>query len=615
MTNLDLAIFQAKISEKKEVSVDAMEVTFELDRPMEYTPGEYIWLKLPELRLPDPRGPQRAFTIISSKANGQFITILFQKSSSGFKQTLSALPCGSPVQISGPFGGTFTLHDEGPYKHIFLAGGSGIAAFLNILFSPHTWEKHCIELLYSFQSLDHAPWIKELRELAKTQPNFVLHEAIGPLQKPSLETLDVSCESHVCISGSLETDISVSGSISYVDVASTLLREHGVLPENMHYQEHYPTVFDPPTVHRSPDIDFLNIVDLTIKNTSNHLIFTDVDGLVLYANPAAERITGYTFAEMKGNTPRLWGGLMDPGFYQTLWHTIKVERKPFIAKLYNRRKNGERYAAIAHISPINNKEGKLVGFFATEEDITELDRLDQTKTDFVSLVSHQLRTPLTSLNWNIEMLLGGDYGKMSQAQKDVLAQMQTVTRGMNALVTSVLNVSRIEMGVLDIQPTPTDFAAACEDVLKQLHMKIDEKNQTITEEFEKELPKVPADPKLLQNVMQNLISNASKYTPTKGKICIKIYVRGNEILTEVSDNGAPIPMKDQPRIFTRMFRASDAVQRDAEGNGLGLYIAKSIVETAGGKIGFTSKEGEDTVFWFSFPLTGMVKKAGKRSIA
>ena len=138
------------------------------------------------------------------------------------------------------------------------------------------------------------------------------------------------------------------------------------------------------------------------------------------------------------------------------------------------------------------------------------------------------------------------------------------------------------------------------------------KKQVIKQDFAKDLPLISADPKLLRIIFQNFISNAIKYTPDKGKIGITIKTDKKEVLISVSNNGNPIPEGDQPQIFDKMFRARNAQEMDPDGNGLGLYIVQKIVKIAGGKLWFTSKQGEDTVFYCSFPLSGMLAKSGSK---
>lgn len=255
---------------------------------------------------------------------------------------------------------------------------------------------------------------------------------------------------------------------------------------------------------------------------------------------------------------------------------------------------------------------KMVG---VNWDITKEYVVDKEKTEFVSLASHQLKTPIGAIQWNMEMLLAGDYGKISSKQKEVLAETYKMSTRMNDLVNALLNISRIEMGVFIIEPKPTDIAKLCEEVIKEMEPRLVKKGHELRRDLDGSLKEIPADEKLLRIVYQNFISNAIKYTPDKGKIEVSLTADSQNVTFSVKNNGAPIPKADQSKIFTKMFRASNAQEQDPDGNGLGLYVVKQIVENAGGKIWFTSQKGADTVFACSFPLSGMKAKSGTKKLS
>jgi PAS domain S-box-containing protein len=356
---------------------------------------------------------------------------------------------------------------------------------------------------------------------------------------------------------------------------------------------------------------------LAVENASDHIVITDKEGLVIYANKMVETITGFGVKEVlgkKAGCKDLWGGLMTLPFYQEMWKTIKDDKKIFSGEINNRRKNGEDYIAKASIAPILNNDGEVIFFVGIEHDITKEKEIDKAKTEFVSLAAHQLKTPIGALNWDMEMLMSGDYGKLTEQQNEVLDEMHGLSVRMNELINNFLNVSRIELGVFIIEPVPTDFAKLCEEVLLEMEPRCAQKNQIIIKDFDEKLPQVPADPSLLRIIFQNFISNAIKYTQDKGNISISLKTNGKEIIFSVIDNGDPIPIEDQSKIFEKMFRASNAQKLDPDGNGLGLYLVKKIVENAKGRVWFTSKKGEDTIFSVAFLLSGMVKKEGTKKL-
>src|SRR3989344_5533840 len=155
-----------------------------------------------------------------------------------------------------------------------------------------------------------------------------------------------------------------------------------------------------------------------VDGASDHIIITDPEGTILYGNKAVENITGYTPEEAVGKKAgQIWGGRMSKEFYEKLWRTIKTEKKSFIGEVVNTRKNGEIYTAELRIAPILAKNGEVQFFVGIERDITKMKEVEQMKSDFVSFTSHQLRTPLTVIKWNSEMLKSVDNGKLTREQK------------------------------------------------------------------------------------------------------------------------------------------------------------------------------------------------------
>ena len=358
---------------------------------------------------------------------------------------------------------------------------------------------------------------------------------------------------------------------------------------------------------------------IALDGTSDHVVITDSNGIALYANAGLKRITGFSPEEVLGKkvgTKELWGGKMSPEFYEDLWRTIKIEKKPFVGEITNKRKDGTPYQALSSISPIMNKHGVLEFFIGIERDITKEKEIDSAKTEFVSLASHQLRTPLSAINWYTEMLLSEDAGAITDMQREYLGEVSRGSRRMVELVNALLNVSRIELGTFAVQPEPTDVVELARDVINELKSKILEKKLRIEEVYAENLPKMMVDPKLTRIVFQNLLTNAVKYTPEEGKISISIAMSADETMftIAVSDTGYGIPKEDQSRIFTKLFRASNIREKETDGTGLGLYIIKSIIEHSGGTVTFESEEGKGTTFTLTLPVSGMRPQEGNKQI-
>ena len=281
--------------------------------------------------------------------------------------------------------------------------------------------------------------------------------------------------------------------------------------------------------------------------------------------------------------------------------------------LYVRAKNNQLFPVAMMIAPLLT-QGEASGAIILFRDITKEREIDQAKTELVSLASHQLRTPLSAINWYAEMLIGQEVGTLTDKQREYLQALSDANHRMIELVNSLLNVSRIDLGTFAIDPTPIDFASIGKSVLSELESQILLKKLKVTVEHDPNLPAVSADPKLVRIIFQNLLSNAVKYTPPNGSVKLSIALKPPNLLITVADTGYGIPANQQSKIFTKLFRADNIRDKEAEGTGLGLYIVKSIIEASGGRIEFDSLEGKGTTFRVAMPLTGMPKKVGARGL-
>ena len=580
-----------------------------------FSPGQYVWIVLPKLISPDLKGNRRAFSIVSSTLEKNKVTVIFRNSESGFKKTLISLPIGSPVQMIGPFGSSYVPR-ETQKNIVMIAGGIGIAPFMSILRSLDSMQNQTkFSVITVNSAIESSVFQDELRAITqKYSIQFI--SQVGSFNS-SLFPLNTNFEADTFY---------ICGPSGMVDTAYEALKEKNVPFDNMHFEQHYPSSYDNLTIN-----DFLpkqgekNIMLQAVHDSKNHVIVTDANGLIIFANKTAEKNTGFTFEEMKGNTPRLWGGMMAADFYRTLW-IKKRESNGFDGEIINRRKNGEVYYVLAHITPIKNESGNVIGYIGTEEDITKEKQIDRAKTEFISLASHQLRTPLSTINWYCEMLLAGDAGEISAEQRNFVQQAYDGSQRMSKLVNALLNVSRIETDTYMIDPQEVDIIALTQEVLAESKPQIEEKKLKV-QLFSDCIPKIMLDRDLMTIILQNLLTNSIKYTPSEGQIAVTLkqlkngetlgteLIQQDSLLIQVTDSGMGIPHSQKKRVFQKLFRADNVRRTNTDGTGLGLYLIKSLVEHSKGKIWFTSEEEKGSTFFVLLPLVGMSKKEGDKKIS
>lgn len=741
--------FTVTISNIVDLGHDTYLMSFAYDRSFSYKPGQYVWVKLPKLTTSDTHGDRRAFSIIAPKFDSTEVSILFRSSESGYYQSLLQLKVGDEVVLYGAFGSAYVPTPEDQHIVMF-AKGIAVAPFLSILRTYDSVKTSTLFTLYYSPTEPLEEIVNELQDLSKAK-GFTFCLLDKEMDGVTVSTDDAAKTYYIC------------GAQSFVDEVYNRLSPR-VPFENMRFEQNYPT--------KAPNLsekDFVlkdgeqNIMIQAIQDSKNHVIVTDANGKIIFANKAAQKITGYTFDEMRGNTPRLWGGLMKKEDYKKLWHE-KTLKEGYDGEITNRRKDGTLYTAISHISPIIDNQGHIIGFIGTEEDITgrilieqellekrnqildaklmddamlqsigegiissdengqvvlvndaalqmlgysrdelqgkeycsiieaENERgelitqqertvnrslalkkklsetlvyirkdgskfissvtvtpiisfgrvigtiqvfrditdeknIDRMKSEFISLASHQLRTPLSAISWYLEMLINGDAGSVTEEQLNFLKEAYQGSRRMNDLVNSLLNAARIEAETYTIDPTPTDLDEIAKSVICELRKDIESKMLSTTVHNEVTSP-VQLDKTLTRIIVQNLISNAVKYTREKGFVKVEILnVKTNDallnneiadqdyVLIKVSDNGMGIPSSQKDHIFLKLFRADNAVKSDTEGTGLGLYIVKSIVEQNDGKILFTSKEDHGSIFSVYFPKKGMSKRSGSKKLS
>lgn len=233
----------------------------------------------------------------------------------------------------------------------------------------------------------------------------------------------------------------------------------------------------------------------------------------------------------------------------------------------------------------------------------QIARLNKMKSEFVSVASHQLRTPLSAIRWETELLLSKfRKGSISEKQRKSIENISAMGIKMTRLVNDLLDVARIDQGRLIIKKEPVDISAIVKETLAELSPIVKTRNIEVDFDSKKKIPFVFGDSEKLKMVVENLFNNSVKYTTNYGKIEIKLAKKDNFVIFSVKDNGVGIPAEQQDRIFNKFFRSDNIVKYQTEGTGLGLYIAKNIIEQLGGKIWFDSVENLGSIFNFSVPI-------------
>jgi PAS domain S-box-containing protein len=337
------------------------------------------------------------------------------------------------------------------------------------------------------------------------------------------------------------------------------------------------------------------------KNSPVPYLILDGEGYVRSANIAAVRMLGTSQSKIKNIN---------------IFEYLRFEEEQHLDFLYEKYRNkvavdaetvrvvrdDHREAwALLSLFAVTDVEGQIIGLM-TLVDITKQKRAEDAKSEFVSLASHQLRTPIAGMKWSAELLQLDNPETLTDRQRKYIERLLISVQRMARLVDDFLRVSRFELGTFQAELAEVNLPDLIEDVMSEQAARVTQKQLTTKTFFDESVKTVVTDPNLMRMVITNLYSNATKYTQEDGTIHIGYARKDDTLVFTVADNGMGIPAEDQDSIFSKLFRASNAVRDVPDGTGLGLYIVSEAVAVLKGKVTFTTAENIGTTFEVVLPL-------------
>lgn len=343
---------------------------------------------------------------------------------------------------------------------------------------------------------------------------------------------------------------------------------------------------------------------LLVESVVDYAIFMlDREGRVTSWNKGAEAFKGYTACEILGQSySRFYlPEDIEKGLPQTLLK-IATEKGRVEHEGWRMRKDGTLFWADVVITALRDASGNLTGFAKITRDLTQRKESEMLKDQFLSVLSHELRTPINAITGFGSILEDGLAGPLTDEQLGYLRKMLQGADTLLALVDDLLDMSRVQSGKFSIETAIIDLGEVITDALSSLAPLAEQKHQRFVREIPADLPQVEADAQRVGQILLNLVNNAIKFSGDGGVICVRALVEGDHLRCEVQDQGPGIAEDDLPRLFQRFMQLDMGTTRPVGGVGLGLSICKALIEAHGGQIGVTSTPGIGSTFWFTLPL-------------
>lgn len=349
-------------------------------------------------------------------------------------------------------------------------------------------------------------------------------------------------------------------------------------------------------------------IEVIIGSIQDGFIFVDDQNEIILFNEAAEKITGYKAESVLGKQYQDFLQVHDEASKESAeidLHRLQNDPDNTLSKgalLLNAQNNFVPVrlsaSAVAHGSDV-------LGFAVVFQDVTREREMEKMKSNFVSIVSHQLRTPLSAVKWLLEMMIGGDAGDISSEQEDYLKRAYESNERMINLVSELLKVSRLESGKIKPKPKHFNIDDVVQKVLQDHEISAKAHNvKLVYDKVTSQIPEIQADPTMIENVLENFVANAIDYSKPGGKNTVQVIAEiiDDELVVKVADEGMGIDKKDYDKVFGMFYRGDNATKTRTDGSGLGLYIARLMIELSGGKIWFESEFEKGSTFYFSLPI-------------
>ena len=348
----------------------------------------------------------------------------------------------------------------------------------------------------------------------------------------------------------------------------------------------------------------LRLAASVFENVSEGILITDVGGAIQSVNMAYRTITQLGEEELIGKNPRvLQSGRHDPEFYEQMWGSIS-ESGHWQGEIWNRRSNGEVYPLWLTINAIKDNRGRTTNYVGVVWDITELKASQRMKEEFITTISHELRTPLTSVLVSLGMLKTNMQEQLPEQAQKLITLAHSNSRRLVRLISDILDIEKIEAGKMTFHFEPLELITLVHRVVGDSKALAEEAQVSVSCQALISNDWINGDADRLMQALTNLLSNAIKYSPPGESVEVVVQEYGPMLRIEVTDHGPGIPLEFHDQIFKKFAQVELPDSGEKTGTGLGLGIARLIVQQHGGQIDFQSKPGVRTVFFIDLPRAG-----------